>query len=469
MENLKELQEFEECGLISAERMRAVDRNAISLGLSSLQMMETAGRALAERILERNPARVLVLCGKGNNGGDGMAAARHLQRSADVQVLYRASAAAGDTVQAQLRLLARSGVTLIPVQCRDEVLAQKQLFSAADLILDALLGIGVQGPPREPVQTCVELANGSGKPIVAADVPTPGMRASRIIAFHRPKLEGSEVVDIGIPLEAECVVGPGDVSLVRPRPAHTHKGLGGKVVVIGGGPYQGAPILTGLAAMRSGADIVRIVSTGQHPFLDLIHVPLPGDRIQEEHIEPIQQWVEWADSVAIGPGLGEKSHAVVQQIAPCCKKTVYDADALRLPLPTSQVAVYTPHAGEFARITGIMPPEDLVSRARTVLKSALPGVVLLKGAVDIITDGIRVRFNRTGTPAMAVAGTGDVLAGITAALLCRLPPFEAACVAAYVNGRAGMTASASRGDGMLASDLLERIPAELFRSVIPDG
>ena len=189
----------------------------------------------------------------------------------------------------------------------------------------------------------------------------------------------------------------------------------------------------------------------------------------EEHIEPILQWVKWADSAVIGPGLGDKSHAVVQQIAPYCRKAVYDADALRLPLPSSPTAVYTPHAGEFARITGVMPPQDLRSRARTVLNSALPGVVLLKGAVDVIADSTRVRFNRTGTAAMVVAGTGDVLAGVTAALLCRLPPFEAACIAAYVNGLAGMAASASRGDGMLASDMLEHIPEQLFRSVIPDG
>ncbi|HZD43478.1 MAG TPA: NAD(P)H-hydrate dehydratase, partial [Methanomicrobiales archaeon] len=288
-------------------------------------------------------------------------------------------------------------------------------------------------------------------------------------SFHRPKVEDSEVADIGIPVEAECFVGPGDLTLVPPREADAHKGMGGKLVVIGGGPYQGAPILSGLAAMRAGADIVRIISPIEQPFLDLIHVPLKGDRLTEEHIEEVRTWVEWADAVVIGPGLGNKSHDVVQEIAPCCKRTVYDADALQLPLPSSPISVYTPHGGEFERITGVKPPEDLLHRGRAARDSGLPGVVLLKGPVDIISDGSRVRFNRTGTSAMAVAGTGDILAGVTGALLFHLPPFEAACIAAYVNGRAGEAASMHMGSGMLASDMLECIPPQLFGREVADG
>jgi NAD(P)H-hydrate epimerase len=209
---------------------------------------------------------------------------------------------------------------------------------------------------------------------------------------------------------------------------------------------------------------VRIVSTVTQPYPDLIYVPLEGKHLVGEHVEEIKKWVGWADAVVIGPGLGEQSHPVVQAIAPCCKAVVYDADALRQPLPASTNAVYTPHTGEFARITGKRPPDELISRARAVKDAGIPGVVLLKGPVDVISDGSRVRFNRTGSPAMAVAGTGDVLAGVTGALLCRLPPFEAACVAAYINGRAGMAASETRGDGMLASDLLDEIPRQLWRS-----
>jgi len=171
-----------------------------------------------------------------------------------------------------------------------------------------------------------------------------------------------------------------------------------------------------------------------------------------------------ADAVICGNGLGTGSHEVICAIAPHCKKAVIDADALRLPLPVAKnETLYTPHAGEFTRITGIKLSDDTKERALAAKGAGIMGTVLLKGCIDIITDGKRVRFNRTGDPAMTVGGTGDVLAGVAGALLCHLPAFDAGCIAAYVNGRAGEIVAAERGEGMLASDLVDRIPAELFR------
>jgi NAD(P)H-hydrate epimerase len=162
--------------------------------------------------------------------------------------------------------------------------------------------------------------------------------------------------------------------------------------------------------------------------------------------------------------LGNASHSVIHAIAPHCKKAVIDADALRLPLPVAKnETLYTPHAGEFTRITGVRIPDSARERALAVMNAGLPGTVLLKGHIDIISDGKRIRFNRTGHPAMTVGGTGDVLAGIAGALLCHLPAFESGCIAAYVNGRAGEIVAAERGEGMLATDLVDRIPAELFK------
>ena len=169
-----------------------------------------------------------------------------------------------------------------------------------------------------------------------------------------------------------------------------------------------------------------------------------------------------ADVVVCGNGLGDRSHQVVTAIAPLCKKAVFDADALRLPLPVSAETMYTPHAGEFFRMTGIHPPGNLVERGRAVKGARVSGTILLKGQVDVISDGDIVRFNRTGSPIMTAGGTGDVLAGVAAALFVRLPAFESACVAAYVNGRAGMAAEEALGGGMLARELADRIPSELF-------
>ena len=456
-----EMREFLERGLVSAARMRAVEGNAATLGVGSLQLMESAGRALAAMALGFSPSRVLVLCGKGRNGGDGMVAARFLQHL-ETEVIYASDGPLARETVVELRALAGSAVTLHPVRCASDVEILSPLFTGADLIIDALLGTGASGPAREPLSRCVELANAAPAPVIAADIPTPGMRATRILSFHRPKGGGAEVADIGIPLAAEVFTGPGDLTLVPRRAAKAHKGENGEVLVIGGGPYQGAPYLAGLGALRAGADIVRIASPVFEPVPDLIYERLEGDRITPDHLERILPLVERADAVVVGNGLGSESREVVLAVAGAAKKAVFDADALRAPLPVAGETIYTPHAGEFQRMTGAAPPEGLPTRGRAVRDAARGGVVLLKGPVDVISDGTRVRFNPTGHPAMAVAGTGDVLAGVAGALLCRLPAFDAACIAAYVNGSAGMIAAGRRGDGMTASDLVEEIPAVLF-------
>ena len=456
--------EFVETGLVTPARMRVVDANAIALGVTELQLMESAGRALAEQVLTFNPERVLVLCGNGNNGGDGMVAARYLQRRVDTHICYLDLGKRSRACEHNLAALRHAAVSLYPFQCREDLEARGSLFGNADVIVDALFGTGGRGSVKEPLATCIRMANAAKAKIIAADIPTTGMRADRVCAFHRAKTEGATVVDIGIPLEAECTVGPGELTLLPARGKKAHKGAGGEVLVIGGGPYQGAPYLAGLGALRAGADIVRIASPVFEPIPDLIYERLEGKRIGTEHTERLIALAERADVVVCGNGIGTESHAVVEAIAPHCKKAVFDADALRLPLPSARgETIYAPHAGEFARITGARLPEDTIGRAQTAKKAGINGTIILKGHIDIITDGIRVRFNRTGDPAMTVGGTGDVLAGIAGALFCRLPAFEAACIAAYVNGRAGSTVVAERGGGILASDIVDKIPSVLFR------
>jgi NAD(P)H-hydrate epimerase len=456
--------EFVETGLVTSARMRVVDANAMALGVTELQLMESAGRALAEQVLAYKPGQVLALCGNGNNGGDGMVAARYLQRGVETHVCYLDLGKRSRACEHNLAALRHAAVSLHPFQCREDLEAVAALFGNADVIVDALLGTGGRGTLKEPIATCIRLANATKATIIAADIPTTGMRADRVCAFHRAKTEGATVVDIGIPLMAECTVGPGELTLLPTRRKRAHKGDGGEVLVIGGGPYQGAPYLAGLGALRAGADIVRIASPAFEPIPDLIYERLDGKRIGMEHIERLIALVEKADVVVCGNGLGAESHAVVEAIAPHCRKAVFDADALRFPLPVaSGETIYTPHAGEFARMSGGVLPDDTVGRARAARKAGISGTVILKGHTDIITDGTRVRFNRTGDPAMTVGGTGDVLAGIAGALLCQLPAFESACIAAYVNGRAGSAAVAERGGGILASDIVDKIPSVLYR------
>ena len=175
-----------------------------------------------------------------------MVAARHLQRGSAPMSVTLIPGKRSSAPSSPLKALKRCQVTLHPFQCRDDLVALQTLFDKADVIIDALLGIGATGPVREPLLSAIMMANASGARIIAADVPTPGMRADRICAFHRAKMEGSTVVDIGIPLEAECSVGPGELTLLPVRAHKAHKGVGGEVLVIGGGPtraHPGLPVL----------------------------------------------------------------------------------------------------------------------------------------------------------------------------------------------------------------------------------
>ncbi|HOT93619.1 MAG TPA: NAD(P)H-hydrate dehydratase [Methanoregulaceae archaeon] len=458
---LMDCREFAERGRIGAARMQAVDANAIALGLSSLQMMETAGAALARAALEEAPARVLVFAGAGNNGGDGLVAARHLAGEVEVEVVSVAGRATPANAD-QAALLARAGVPVRVVGCAAEAAALGPELGNADLVIDALLGIGAVPPLREPVATLVGLVNISSARVIAADVPTPGCRADRVLAFHRPKTDGAETVPIGIPLEAEICAGPGDLLALARRRRDAHKGDGGRVLVVGGGPYQGAPYLAGLAALRAGADVVLVATPAPLPYPDVITIPVEGGPGWESHLDRLAAEAERADAVVMGNGLGPGSAGIAARLAPSCRRAVVDADALRPPLPVAPETVYTPHAGEFARVFGPLPAEGLADRARAVRRAARDGVVLLKGPVDIVSDGERVRFNRTGTPAMTVGGTGDVLAGVVGALLCRLSPFEAAVAGAYATGVAGEQAARGRTAGLLASDMLTRLPGALY-------
>jgi len=459
----EEMRKFRKTGIVNPSWMRVIEKNSEAIGVSALMMMEVAGKALAEAVFKFNPLRVLVLCGKGNNGGDGMVAARYMQTNTHVDVMYLDEEPKTEETTLQLKILNNCSISLHPFRCAQDVHNNANLFKKADIIIDALLGTGSVGTPREPLASCISAANNAHVPIIAVDIPTPGIQATRIIAFHRPKVLGSDVVDIGIPLEAECFTGSGDLTLIPKRPDNAHKGVGGEVLVVGGGPYQGAPYLTGIAALRAGADIVRITSPIFLPFPDLIYIPLQGKEILGKHLPILIKHAQKADVVIVGNGLGTKSHDVVVTLGPYCKRLVVDADALRLPLPKGDETIYTPHGGEFTRITGKSVPDNLVDKGQLVKEAASSGVMLLKGPIDIISDGSQVRFNKTGCSSMTVGGTGDVLAGIIGALFCQMEPFAAACVAAYANGLAGEEVQKNRGNGMMASDLFEFIPRILFR------
>jgi NAD(P)H-hydrate epimerase len=265
------------------------------------------------------------------------------------------------------------------------------------------------------------------------------------------------------------------VSKVIPaRRKDSHKRMNGSVCVVGGSRlYHGAPFLCAMGAMRSGVDLVfvavpaLIAPSVRALSPDLIVVPLPDAKLTRGNVSKLLAWVKDIDAFAVGPGLGpqnpqEVAHAI-NELKGVGKGLVIDADALRPEALTSMKAagaVVTPHAMEFRRLFGRALPADLdgtVAVAASCAKEA--GLtVLLKGATDIVTDGNRVGLNETHSPAMTVGGTGDVLTGITAGLLSKgVPPFEAACAAAFINGSAGAEAARQFGLHIVASDVVNQI------------
>lgn len=263
------------------------------------------------------------------------------------------------------------------------------------------------------------------------------------------------------------------------RPPQAHKGQFGRLLVVGGSRvYSGAPALAALAAIRSGCDLVKVASPQRPADIvagfspDLITWPLKGDFLNPWHLPDILKLAGESGAAVIGSGLGRhpQTQALVQQFLrktgiPC----VIDADAIHAlararNLKLRENCILTPHSLEFQALSGKAPDKKTQKRMEQVraLSKKLGCTVLLKGHVDIISDGREVAANRTGTPFMTKGGTGDTLAGIAGALLARdNSPLLSACAAAYINGLAGELASRESGESLMASDLLDYIPRVL--------
>jgi len=269
----------------------------------------------------------------------------------------------------------------------------------------------------------------------------------------------------------------------KERPAWSHKGDFGRLLVIGGSKiYTGSPGLVAygaMAALRAGTDLVRIAAPARAADIaakfspNLITEPFDGDYFTTKHLKRIMELVKEYDAVAIGPGLGlekETQKFVTRFVDGIRKPCVVDADALKALRNRKLLYNFllTPHGYEFYHMTGDKPKYDITGRAELVKKHAKKtgAIILLKGAIDIISDGKQTALNRTGNPYMTVGGTGDVLTGICGALLAqKVHPFKAACAAAYMNGLAGDIAAKEKRP-IVATDVIEKIP-EVLKEVLP--
>jgi NAD(P)H-hydrate epimerase len=485
--------------------MKAIDRNCEGLGLLPVQLMENAGAVVTQSIREKlESGKVLFIAGRGNNGGDAFVAARHLTGFSGytVKVILLGKARDIGTKEAfhNFSLLKFSRVEVLEITDSSQLeAAASDWFSEADLIVDAVFGTGIKGKIKEPESTAIDLINlegKTGKTIISVDIPSgldpdggsfeKAVHAGLTVTFHRMKIgllseKAKEytgvikVAEIGIFADAEQYVGPGDLMMLHKRKSEGHKGDSGKILVIGGGPYSGAPALAGLAALKAGADLVTVavpvsvakIVASYSP--DLIVRKLSSNVLCPDDLSILMDLINSHDVVVMGMGLGRAAETLeaVRKILPFCRKAVLDADALAAlsgvifeSLAGNCELIVTPHAGELSLLRNMETPEKIESRIKAAreFSEEKGAVTLLKGKVDIISDGKQTLLNRTGNAGMTVGGTGDVLAGLTGSLFSRNPAFLAAACATYINGAAGDLAFEKAGNGLLATDVIEKIP-----------
>jgi len=513
--------------LPDAEHMRAIDRWAIEdRGVPSLDLMERAGAGVTravERLVPDGPA--VVVCGTGNNGGDGLVVARLLRDAGrEVTVVCAGS-------QAKLTGDARVNLERLPGGAPLELARGANALAGASVVVDALLGTGFAGEPHGEVGEGIVAIGGCSAPVVSVDVPSgvdastgvvsgAAVRAVKTVTFHAPKpglwihpgkahAGEVEVLDIGIPHRSEIagisdrpaphdtdigLIAPAVLCLLPRRSAVSTKFSSGHVLVAGGSRgLTGAPRMTALGAMRAGAGYVTacvpasqqaIVASGGPPELMTRGLPDSDGALTPAGVEVVLETARRGGALALGPGLGRSDHAVAFARALARRAEVplvLDADGLNAhagnsgahgghghldDLATRTAAtVLTPHPGELARL--LDTDTEHIARERLAhvrLAAARAGaVVVLKGDDTLIADpaGL-VAVSPGDSPALASAGSGDVLCGVIAALLSQgLEPFAAAAAGVLLHVQAGRMAARVQGaaEGVIATDVIAALPA----------
>lgn len=505
--------------VLNASQMRAVDRRTIDdLGIPSIVLMENAGRqvvAAMESLIDDLPARrIAVLCGTGNNGGDGFVVARTLQQR-DVEVaVYVVGALAdiGGDARLNLDVIGRLGLSIVELADAQAWELHGSQVTAADVIVDAIVGTGLSRALSGLHESIVADVNAGTATVVAIDVPSglsadtseligPVIDADLTVTLGAPKVPlvlppaehvaGDVVIaDIGIPLgiidDAEgprlhLLTRDSVRALIHPRAPDVHKGDCGRVVVVAGSRGKtGAAVLAARGALRSGAGLVTVATPAScQPIVAAQGVEFmtaPLDEQADGTCAPTAVDAVLAlpaDVVALGPGLGGGPGVrafVHEMLARCEQPLVIDADALNACAGDAGVlrgregrpVVITPHPGEMARLVGCSVADVQANRVglATELATRHQLYVVLKGYRTVIAtpEGV-VYVNPTGSPGMATGGTGDVLTGMTAAWLAQLLDPEAACqIAVYVHGAAGELSDADEGEvAMTAGDLAAHI------------
>jgi hydroxyethylthiazole kinase-like uncharacterized protein yjeF len=515
--------------LVTAAQMRELDRRASAeLGLPSLVLMENAGRTTYEILRRQFPAptgEVAVLAGRGNNGGDGYVVARYLAQDGLPVVVFLLGLKAqvkGDA-RVNLEILERLGVEVVEVETEADLNPVLHRLARTGLIVDALLGTGLDKPVAGLMAALIAKVNHLRAPVLAVDIPTGlsadtgevlgvALQAQVTVTFGWPKLghilpPGRDYVgdlyqvNISIPpaLAAQTPTELAEAKEMRGllplRPPYSHKGTFGHLLVLAGSEGKtGAAALASEGALRAGAGLVTLgIAASLNDILEVkiteaMTLPLPeaaGARaLGRAALEPIRQFLSDRDPLALGPGLGthpETQELVRQLVATLPQPMVVDADGVNAlaadlaALPAPGPRILTPHPGEMARLVGASVQEVQADRLGLAWETArrLGVVLVLKGAQTLVAapDG-RLSLNVTGNPALASGGTGDVLTGLIGGYLAQgLAPYDAARLGVYLHGLAADFWAARYGPrGLTAGDLLDVFPevvAEFLAGDIP--
>jgi ADP-dependent NAD(P)H-hydrate dehydratase / NAD(P)H-hydrate epimerase len=492
---------------LDADEMRATDAWAIKdQGVPSLDLMETAGRAVAEAAAQAATSPVAaIVCGKGNNGGDGLVAARALRETGfEVDALLLAP-------PDELSDDARANADRFDGARQVDPGELTEAIRGAGVVVDAVFGTGFAGTPRGPAVEAIEAMNEVDAPVVATDIAS-GVNASTgevegaavaadlTVTFHAPKLghwiaPGKEhtgelrVAPIGIPdgapVQPEAgLITPRVLDFAPRRAPGSTKFSSGDVLIVGGSRgLTGAVCMAALAAIRTGAgyataavpaDLERIFEIKLTEVMTIGCASRDG-RLRPAASEQILGAAERAACVVLGSGMGREqgTQRLIQELTERIEAPlVIDADGLnahvgRIEKLAARKApfVLTPHAGEMGRLLERDSKVIGAKRAESAREAATRsgGIVLLKGDDSIVTDGDRLAVNTVSSPQLATAGTGDVLSGMIAALIARgMEPFAATCAAVVAHSRAGRAAGDRIGhDSVIAGDVIESIPAGL--------
>ena len=518
---------------VTAQQMRDLDARTINeAGIPGRILMKTAGEGAAEEILHfihsqyhpRHLKRFLVLAGKGNNGGDAYVVARYLHNHSEIPVTLFAVCPLSE-LQGDARFYAELTSEVLPITLIDSNNENAPSFlnlKEGNIIIDGLLGTGINGPLRAPYDAIITEINSSPSPVIALDTPsglncddgsiaTDAVKADLTVTMGLPKRgfllgEGPErcgilkCIDIGIPQDFINTIPSDfnmifscDVNTLKRRKMNSYKNRHGHVLIIGGSyKYPGAPILSAMAALRAGAGLVTLaVPESANIAMPNMH-SIIFQRIEDsstgtfsaDSLPELKQLTKLADTVVIGPGITTEPPVadMLKEMLQLDKTTVLDADALNLIAQdisilknTNTEHILTPHHGEFRRLMKALEPNathtetsitERVEGALTLAK-AVNAIIVLKGHHTVIADRSgNITVNSSGSPALATAGSGDVLSGIIGAFINEdLNIFDTVASAVYIHGECGeLSQLGIRGTS--ADDLINIIPEAMMNTSI---